>query len=182
MRSIWFSVDTLQCKSVTKSFCKLFSSLHTFSKCLCIATPVPTITSHKSWGRFCAPLRTTTYYAMQPFPPAPLLKLLRQNPLYCSFLTCHTSWGPLCAPLRTTIYYALLPFRVAPFSCCALLKLLKQTPRYCSLLKPSVGDWNLVLGVVRQKFSGGKSYFLKYYLRCAYGPCSPAALMYVRFI
>jgi len=32
MRSIWFSVDTLQRKSVTKSFRKLFSSLHTLSK------------------------------------------------------------------------------------------------------------------------------------------------------
>ena len=26
-----------------------------------------------------------------------------------------------------------------------------------------------MLGVGRQKFSGGESYFLKYYLRCAYG-------------
>jgi len=32
MRSIWVLVDTLQCKSVTKSFRKLFSSLHTLPK------------------------------------------------------------------------------------------------------------------------------------------------------
>jgi len=136
MRSIWYSVDTLQCKSVKKSFCKLFSSLHTLSK---FPMHCYTCSHHNTPHKLrpvLPPLADDTYYALLPFPAAPLLKLLKQNLLYCSLPTFLTSWGLLSAPLHTAMYYALLFFRAAP-----LLKLLKQIPRFCSLLKPSVGCW-----------------------------------------
>jgi len=108
MRSIWFSVDTLQCKSVTKSFRKLFSSLHTLST---VPLHCYTCSHHNTLHKLrpvMLPLADNTYYALLPSPAAPLLKILKQNPLYCSLLTCHTSWGLLCTPLHTAMYYALL--------------------------------------------------------------------------